>query len=251
MSELVPFYYGMDQVRVFDVDGEPWFVAKDVCRELGYSNANDAIARHCRGVVKRDLPTHSGVQSISTIPERDVYRLVMRSKLPGAQGFEEWVVGHVLPQIRRTGSYGKSTADPIAALNDPTQLRSLLLGYSERVIALESRIEEQAPKVAALERIATVTRGSLSVREAAKTLQMQPKALTLWMQERRWIYRHPVGRTWLAYQPRLLSGMLEHKMVTGERTDGSEWGSTQVRVTAKGLARISELLEQERLGRAA
>jgi prophage antirepressor-like protein len=245
MNELIPFFWGAAHVRVLLVDGEPWFVAGDVCRELGYQRSRDAISQHCKGAVKRRLPTAGGEQDVTLIPERDIYRLVMRSKLPGAVQFEEWVVGEVLPAIRKTGGYAMHAGDPLAALNDPAKLRTLLLGYSEKVLALEARVEAQAPKVAALERIATGTAGSMSVREAAKTLQAQPKALTEWMVTRRWIYRHPLGRTWLAYQPRLLSGMLEHKLVSGKRADDTDWGSTQVRVTARGLARIAELLEQE------
>lgn len=134
-------------------------------------------------------------------------------------------------------------ADPLRALNDPVQLRALLLGYDEKVIALQSTVDEQAPKVAALDRFATETAGSYSLREAAKSLQIKPKKFVTWLVERRWIYRHPDGGRWLAFQPRLDSGMLEHKVVTGQRNDGTDWGTTQVRVTAKGLARIAELLE--------
>ncbi len=86
-------------------DGDVWFVAKDVAEALGYSNPRDAIGKHCKGVAKCDAPTNSGVQEVSIIPERDVYRLVMRSRLPSAEQFEEWVVSEVLPTIRKTGSY--------------------------------------------------------------------------------------------------------------------------------------------------
>lgn len=118
----------------------------------------------------------------------------------------------------------------------------------ERSAQLESRVAEQAPKVAALERFATETKGSYSLREAAKSLQVKSKKFVTWLLERRWIYRHPDGGRWLAFQPRLDSGMLEHKVVTGQRNDGTDWGTTQVRVTAKGLARIAELLERDRAG---
>ncbi|MFM0243810.1 phage antirepressor KilAC domain-containing protein [Paraburkholderia sediminicola] len=142
-------------------------------------------------------------------------------------------------------------ANPLAALNDPIQLRALLLGYDEKVLALQSAVDEQAPKVAALDRFATETKGSYSLREAAKSLQIKPKKFVTWLVERRWIYRHPDGGRWLAFQPRLDSGMLEHKVVTGQRNDGTDWGTTQVRVTAKGIARIAELLERDQGGKAA
>lgn len=134
-------------------------------------------------------------------------------------------------------------ADPLRALNDPVQLRALLLGYDEKVIALQSTVDELTPQAAALNRFATETAGSYSLREAAKSLQVKPKKFVAWLLERRWIYRHPDGGRWLALQPRLDNGMLEHKVVTGQRNDGTDWGTTQVRVTAKGLARIAVLLE--------
>lgn len=101
-------FHGSD-VRITDERGEPWFVAADVCAVLGYKNTNDAVSRHCKskGVVKCDTP--GGSQLVTIIPERDVYRLIMRSKLPAAQEFEEWVVGEVLPAIRKTGSYGNDS----------------------------------------------------------------------------------------------------------------------------------------------
>lgn len=145
-------------------------------------------------------------------------------------------------------SHAAAPADPLRALNDPIQLRALLLGYDEKVIALQSTVDELAPQAAALNRFAIETAGSYSLREAAKSLQLKPKKFVTWLDERRWIYRHPEGGRWLAFQPRLDSEMLEHKVVTGQRNDGTDWGTTQVRVTAKGLARIAELLERDRSG---
>jgi phage antirepressor YoqD-like protein len=146
---------------------------------------------------------------------------------------------------------GAAPANPLAALNDPIQLRALLLGYDEKVIALQSTVDQLTPQAAALNRFATETAGSYSLREAAKSLQIKPKKFVTWLVERRWIYRHPDGGRWLAFQPRLDSAMLEHKVVTGQRNDGTDWGTTQVRVTAKGLARIAELLERDQGGKAA
>lgn len=116
----VPFAFGDHLVRVIrSDDGEPWFVAKDVAEVLGYSNHRDAISKHCKakGVAFCDTP--GGQQEISIIPERDVYRLIFRSRLPAAEQFEEWVVGEVLPSIRKTGGYRK--AEVVAA---PMQLAS-------------------------------------------------------------------------------------------------------------------------------
>ena len=88
------------QIRVTVIDDKPMFVANDVAAMLGYSNRYDAINRHCKGVVKHEgvsITTNQYGKSteqkveISFIPESDVYRLVMRSKLPEAGKFQDWV----------------------------------------------------------------------------------------------------------------------------------------------------------------
>ncbi|MBK5912331.1 hypothetical protein CCR85_12625 [Rhodothalassium salexigens] len=106
-------------VRVLEIDGEPWFVARDVAERLGYRLAKDAVAAHCKGAVKRRLLTPGGPQAMAIIPERDVYRLVMRSRLPEAEAFEEWVVGEVLPAIRKTGRYDVADRPALPDFSDP------------------------------------------------------------------------------------------------------------------------------------
>lgn len=93
------------QIRTIDENGKVLFCAKDVAEALGYSNTRDAINRHCKGVVKRDAPTSSGKQSMSFIPEGDIYRLAASSELPGADAFESWIFDEVLPAIRKHGEY--------------------------------------------------------------------------------------------------------------------------------------------------
>lgn len=135
----------------------------------------------------------------------------------------------------------QSTFDPMAALNDAEFLRGTLLNYSEKVIALEHKVEEMQPDVEALERIAKAD-GSMCITNAAKHLQVQPKFLFKMMSESHWIYRRAGGKAWLAYQDRIQSGVLEHKVTTVERSDGSEKVVEQVLVTAKGLAKLSKML---------
>lgn len=92
-------------LRVIMRGGEPWFIAGEVAEELGYSNVRDAVARHCKSVAKHDVSTLNGIRKLSVIPEKDIYRLIMRSNLPRAEEFQDWVVGDVLPAIRKTGAY--------------------------------------------------------------------------------------------------------------------------------------------------
>lgn len=92
-------------IRTLVIDRKPYFCASDIAKALGYSNTNDAVSRHCRAIVKHDTPISGKIQQINFIPEGDVYRLIMKSKLPTAEKFESWVMDEVLPTIRKTGSY--------------------------------------------------------------------------------------------------------------------------------------------------
>ena len=92
------------QVRWVRISSKDYAVGKDIAKCLGYVNPRDAISRHCKGVVKHDSYKEGG-QCIALILEGDIYRLIVNSKLPGAEKFEKWVFDEVLPSIRKTGSY--------------------------------------------------------------------------------------------------------------------------------------------------
>jgi prophage antirepressor-like protein len=122
------------EIRTIEIDGKPYFVGTDVAKALGYSNPRKAIIDHCKGVTKRDTPTSSGIQSMSYINEGDLYRLIMKSKLPSAEKFESWVMDEVLPAIRKTGSYQKpmTVAEQIQLLAQGNQ------DHEERIEKLEN-----------------------------------------------------------------------------------------------------------------
>lgn len=130
------------------------------------------------------------------------------------------------------------------ALNPATLSRldilQMAIQSEERAIALEQRVAVIQPKAEALDLIATGSDGSLNITETAKTLQINPKMLFQWLSGHRWIYRRAGGSGWVAYQDKLQQGLLEHKVTTVHREDGSEKITEQVRVTAKGLARLAE-----------
>lgn len=135
----------------------------------------------------------------------------------------------------------RKAVDVSAVLSNPAALRGLLADYTEKVMKLQGEVEEMRPSVQALDRIAN-TEGSMSVTEAAKTLQVQPKQLFGWLRSHEWIYRRPGSSADLAYQSRLITGVLEHKTTLVTRGDGSEKTVTQVRITSKGLTRLAKEL---------
>ncbi|GKT30711.1 hypothetical protein ADUPG1_005607, partial [Aduncisulcus paluster] len=101
------------KVRVVAKDGEPWFVAKDVAFALGYADTAQAGRNHCKGVVEMTTPSAGGAQAAKCIRRNDVFRLIVKSKLPSAERFESWVFDEVLPSIHDTGTYiDRSSASP-------------------------------------------------------------------------------------------------------------------------------------------
>ncbi|MEI3066472.1 BRO-N domain-containing protein [Phascolarctobacterium faecium] len=98
------------KVRVIERNNEPWFVGKDVAEVLGYSNPSKAVIAHVKDCHKKqEMIAHSQNGNVVTkttlIDEAGLYSLVLRSKLPAAEDFQEWVVAEVIPSIRKTGKY--------------------------------------------------------------------------------------------------------------------------------------------------
>jgi Rha family phage regulatory protein len=129
--------------------------------------------------------------------------------------------------------------DPMKMLNDPSSMRGLLLNYADKVLVLEGEKAALQPKADALARIAE-SDGSLCITDAAKTLQVRPNDLFKFLRAHSWIYRRPSTDHDVAYQSKLMTGLLEHKTTTVHRSDGSEKITTQVRVMPKGLTRLAQ-----------
>lgn len=119
-------------IRTTMIDGEPWFVAKDVALALGYKNSRDALAKHVddedKEVAKCD--THGGAQNLLVINEAGLYSLVISSKLPTARQFKRWITHDVIPSIRKKGLYAtaKGKAD---LLLDPDFVMDLARSYKQ------------------------------------------------------------------------------------------------------------------------
>ncbi|MDC4449269.1 phage antirepressor KilAC domain-containing protein [Acinetobacter baumannii] len=131
--------------------------------------------------------------------------------------------------------------DPMQLLSDPNLLRNALLTYSEKVIELEQKVEVMQPTVEAFDRIATAD-GSLCLTDTAKALQMRPKDFISLLNRKQWIYKRAGATHYVGYQDKVQSGYLEHKVMQVTRGDGSTKITEQVRVTPKGLTKLSKLL---------
>jgi hypothetical protein len=107
VNNLVPFTFDEREVRTLIINGEPWFVAADLCAILGFVNSRKAVSDHVdsedKGVTKRD--TLGGAQRFTIVNESGLYALIFGSTLQENKRFKRWVTTEVLPQIRKTGKF--------------------------------------------------------------------------------------------------------------------------------------------------
>ena len=224
------FTYADTPVRVLDVDGEPWFVAADIAKILGYATAKDMTRRlddEDKG--GRSVPTLGGDQTMTTISEPGLYVAVLGSQVPGARDFKRWVTHEVLPTIRKTGTY--------------QQPKTLAERSVELIQDLHAEVAALTPKASAWDTMAGA-HGDYAVDEAAKILSRDPNItvgrarLFAHMAERGWIYRHGARNRWHAYQSQVDSGRLVQRMSAAflnQRTGEMEVPDPTIRVTVKGL----------------
>lgn len=156
MNELKNFTFEDQQIRVLTIEGEPWFVGKDVAEVLGYSNSRKAIADHVdsedKGVTK--CYTLGGTQQIAIINESGLYSLILSSKLPDAKKFKRWVTSEVLPTIRKHGAY-MTDAKAAAIVTDKGSLADLLQQAAEQLKRKDIQIEQMKPKALFADAVST------------------------------------------------------------------------------------------------
>ena len=215
------------------------FCGSDVARALGYSNPRDALSRHCKGVVKRDTLTLKGEQEMSFIPESDLYRLIVHSKLPAAEKFERWVFDEVLPSIRAHGMY--ATPEKIAEmLLDPDamiQTLQALKAEREERKRLEAKAEEDKPKVLFAEAV-SASQTSILVGDLAKLLRQNGASigqnrLFEMLRKDGYLMKYGDSRN-LPTQRAMEMGLFEIKETTINNPDGSIRITKTTKVTGKG-----------------
>ena len=122
-------------------EDKPYFCASDVAKALGYAKPNNAISTHCRATLKRGIPISGKIQEVNFIPEGDVYRLIMKSKLPSAEKFESWVMDEVLPTMRKTGGYINNVDLMVNTYfsDIPDDQKVLIKGLMTNITALQNK----------------------------------------------------------------------------------------------------------------
>ena len=171
------------------------FCAADVAKALGYTNPNKAVNDHCRAITKRSTPISGKVQSINFIPEGDVYRLIIRSKLPAAEKFERWLFDDVVPMIRKTGCYMTDSVleriqkDPAFAL----VMAKAVLRERDRADALEAELNVARPKADYFDAFINPD-DCTNIRTTAKELKIPERKFVQFLLREKYLFRSPSGQ---------------------------------------------------------
>lgn len=196
MSDLIPFTYDDHPVRVIKIDGEPWFVLADLCAVLDISNRGNVAARLNEADVRQtDISSGGQRRAVTIVSEPGMYEVVIRSDKPDAVSFRRWITSQVLPSIRKTGAYGTpplpSGAELMAAALQ--EAASTLAAREARIASQQVHIAELEPKAEYVDTF--VASEDLSVlRDVAKRLDIQEKALRDLLIQHGWIYRQEQDR---------------------------------------------------------
>ena len=225
------------QVRVLEKDGQPWFVAKDVCDALKHSNSRVALSRlddDEKGVSK--VYTPGGHQEVSTVNEYGLYSLVLTSNLPKAKQFKRWITHEVIPSIRKHGMYAKDEL-----LDNPDLLLDVIQKYKaerEEKKLLQAKIEQDKPKILFAEAL-EIAKSSILVGELAKLLarngieDMGQNRLFKWLRANG--YLHKTGEQYnMPTQKSTDLEIMEVKTTTTNNPDGSVRVNKTPKVTCKG-----------------
>lgn len=226
------------EVRTIEKNGEPWFVANDICKVLGHTNSRVAVAaldEDEKGVSK--VYTLGGEQQMTVVNEAGMYQLVIRSNLPAAKAFKRWITHEVIPTIRRHGAYATETtiesiiADPESGI----KLLQALKAEQERRKEAEAFAEKQKPKVLFADAVAA-SDNSILVGELAKILRQNgvetgQNRLFRWMRDNGYIMRY----TNVPTQYSMERGLMEVKERAINNPDGSVRITQTIKVTGKGI----------------
>lgn len=240
MNQVIPlqkvFNYQGKQVRTIVRDGEPWFVAVDVCGVLELNDARKAVER-LDGDERSLIPVTDSLgrrQETYVVNEAGLYALILGSRKTEAKLFKRWITHDVIPAIRQTGHYD---------VNERRLPRTYIEALEELVatekarMALEEQLALQAPKVELYD-ILLSAKNAQTMNEVSKAFGWGRNKLFAFLREQQILMRNN-----LPYQKYLDAGYFEVREVTTNRGDYTV-NVTQTLVTAKGLHFIGEVLRQ-------
>ena len=241
------------QVRTLELEGEPWFVGKDVAEALGYSNTKDALTAHVdeedKSILQRSeiatienhipksaLPmnfTSADVpnRGLTIINESGLYSLVLSSKLPTAKAFKRWITSEVIPSIRKTGGYiaGQAELSPEELMARALMVAQRTLAERDaRISALTVENEVMRPKAGYFDDMVD-RKLNTGIRETAKELSVKEKTFVTFLLEGKYLYRDQKKK--LQPYAQYVDDLFVLKECFNEKTN---WSGTQLLITPKG-----------------
>lgn len=239
------------KVRSVVIDGNVYFVASDVAKSLGYSNPRDAILRHCKGVVKHDIPTNGGKQNVNVIPKGDVVRLVTHSELPWAEKFESWIFDEVIPSVLTNGGY---IAGQDSLSDDELIARAVLVAQKKiaekdkRIAKLEAEtiemsrtIAEMQPKVNYVD-VILKSKSTVCTTQIAQDYGMTANKFNKILRDIG--IQRKVGKQWILYRQYLDQGYVQSETVDITRSNGLPDTVMHTKWTQKGRLFLHEKLKK-------
>ena len=228
------------EIRTITKDSKTYFAGSDVAKALGYAIPHKAVQTHCKGVLKWNIPTNSGNQDILFITEGDIYRLIMKSKLPKAEEFERWVMEEVLPSIRKNGGYiaGQETLSDEELMAKALLVANNKIAERDKIIEQkQARIEQMKPKEIFADAVAT-SHTSILVGDLAKLIrqngyQIGQKRLFQWLRDNGYLIKRK-GTEWnMPTQKSMEMGLFEIKESTHINGSGCNVTTRTPKITGK------------------
>ena len=246
MNDITIFNHLGNSIRVMTEDGEPFFVASDIAKILGYRDAYNMTRRldpDDKGT--RPASTPGGIQELTIINESGLYTAILGSEVEGARKFKRWVTSEVLPSIRKHGMYATPATieDMIANPDIIIQLATTLKEERAARAKAEAEIEAQRP-VAALGKAIETAEGYLTPSAFGKILSktiktMGPNKFCRWLLDNKFAFRGAQGKI-IPMQDAVNRGIL----ILTERTDTAGKIRPQLLVTPTGQSYFAGILSQ-------
>ena len=235
MKNLVFKNKEFGRIRTCMVDGETYFVGKDVASALGYKNTKDALIRHVDVDDKEwsGITTPLGTQQATIINESGLYSLILSSKLDSAKRFKHWVTSEVLPAIRKNGRYElESKAKELQQQNRLLESKNTLL---EEITAYQKPLTDYA-------RIILGSMQTVTITQIAQDYGMSPVRMNQLLYQLH--IQHKVGGQWILYIPYLNKGYVQSFSSYFVKTDGEVQVKVHTRWTQSGRLFLYEELKK-------
>ncbi|HEH8190612.1 TPA: phage antirepressor KilAC domain-containing protein [Staphylococcus aureus] len=249
MQALQTFNFEELPVRTLEVDGEPYFIGKDVADILGYANGRDALSKHVDEDDKKVLTSRNTTlenlpnRGLTAVNESGLYSLIFSSKLESAKRFKRWVTSDVLPAIRKHGIYATDNVIE-QTLKDPDYIITVLTEYKkekEQNLLLQQEIGELKPKADYVDEILKST-GTLATTQIAADYGISAQKLNKLLHEAR--LQRKVNKQWVLYSEHMGKSYTDSDTITIVRSDGREDTVLQTRWTQKGRLKIHEIMTE-------